>query len=377
MHDRTALGPGDVDDAALTAMVADLLGHDPSEVRLLRSSAEPASYDLPSITTVGRHWVTGTARTPRGEMPFRLFVKRVQAWRHSPFFAGVPPQAREVAAASVPWRTEARVYASDLHTRLPDGLSMPRALAIVDVDPALEPDAVAVWLPEVEHAPTPWTLARYERSAYLLGRLAASASVAERADVGEFEWTVMSYVHGRVAMQVAPRLLAEDTWADPLIAEHFGDLRPRLEDASARACDLALELLALPMTTSHGDACPNNLLPSADEDEFVLIDFGFWHPQPVGFDLGQLVAGEIQLGRGSAAGLPDIDAACVSAYTRGLADEGLVLDESVVRRAHALHLMIFVGLSSLPDEPSAASAYVAERAALARFSLDLLDATGG
>ena len=51
-----------------------------------------------------------------------------------------------MAAASVPWRTEALAYASDLGDRLPDGLSMPRALGVFDLDEL----SAAIWLEEVD-----------------------------------------------------------------------------------------------------------------------------------------------------------------------------------------------------------------------------------
>ncbi len=129
MHDRTLLGPADVTDEELTRIVGDLLHQAPGSVELLAVRAEHVAYDLPAITTAGRYWVTGAARTAAGERRFRIFVKHVQSWSRSPFFAQVPAEYREMAAASVPWRTEALAYASDLGDRLPDGLSMPRALA--------------------------------------------------------------------------------------------------------------------------------------------------------------------------------------------------------------------------------------------------------
>ena len=131
--DRSLLGPADVDDDALAAMVADLLGHE--AVDLLDVAVEHVPYDVPSLTTVGRYWVTGRAATPAGPRPFRLFVKHVQAWHHSPFFADVPEEAREMARASYPWRTEPLAYASDLGDRLPDGLTMPRAVGVVEFEP--------------------------------------------------------------------------------------------------------------------------------------------------------------------------------------------------------------------------------------------------
>ncbi|GAA5152324.1 hypothetical protein GCM10023340_32450 [Nocardioides marinquilinus] len=370
MTDRAALGPADVDDDRLAVMVEALLGE---PARVVATRVEPVAHEIPALTTVGRHWVHVTAETAAGERDVRLFVKHVQAWHHSPFFASVPPEARQMAAASYPWRTEGAVYRSDLCDRLPAGLSMPRALAVVD----LEPDAQALWLEDVTAPPAPWDDARYARAARLLGRLAASPAVAPLADVGAFDWSVLHYVHGRLAPDVVPRLLADDAWAAPEVAGAFEPaLRTRLREAAGRVADLGAELAALPRTTSHGDACPNNLLPSTDPDGFVLVDFGFWLRQPVGFDLGQLLAGEVQLGRDrcDVAALAARDEACLAAYVAGLADEGLDLDPALVRRAHAVQLFLFAGVSSVPEGPVTAQQAEA-RAALATHSLGLLALT--
>jgi hypothetical protein len=369
-HDRSLLGAADVDDGVLAQMVATLLGH-PS-VELVSSNAGRVAYDVPSITTIGRYWVSGVARLPHGEeLPWRMFVKHVQAWHHSPFFEFVPEEMRVMAAASMPWRIEALVYRSDLADHLPDGFSMPRALGVVD----LEPDAVAIWLPEVVHEPVVWTPGRYQRAAHLLGRLSASPAVAERAGVGDFAWSVFDYVHGRLAGAVLPTLFDDEAWRPPFVSTWFDDgLRDRMRAAARGIEALAAELVTFPTGTSHGDASPQNLLPGATADDLVLIDFNFWMTQPVGFDLGQLVAGETQLGRGPA-DLAAVDAACVAAYTRGLACEGTEVDEDVVRRAHAIQLFLFAGVSALPDAGMTAG-QVSARAGLARHSLNLLDSTG-
>ena len=66
------------------------------------------------------------------------------------------------------------------------------------------------------------------------------------------------------------------------------------------------------------------------------------------------------------------------AYAIDLALSGFRLRH---KRAHALLLMIFTGLSALPFEqlestpPEAMPAFAADRAELARFCLDLLEAT--
>ena len=378
MHDRTLLGPADVTDAELVGMVARLLDEDPGSVELLTSRAEEVPYDIPAITTAARHWVSGTARTPSGTTPYRMFVKQVQSWSRSPFFAEVPEHLQEMAAASVPWRTEALAYDSDLGDRLPEGLSMPRSLGIHDLDEL----STAIWLEAVDRPAVEWDLERYRRAAYLLGRMAASPRVAPLANVGAFEWSVHSYVHGRLRAQVLPVLRDDAIWKHPTIAETFdADLRDRLRGAAHHVDAWLEELDRMPLMTTHGDYSPNNLLPGPTPDCFTLIDFGFWMPNPIGYDLGQLLVGDVQLGRRSPSLLAETEAAIVPAYVAGMSDEDLVVDERTVRRSHALLLMIFTGFSALPFEqigstpPELLPTLAADRATLARFCLDLVEAT--
>ena len=119
MSSRPALGAADVSDDHLTEMVAALLRVD--DARLVDVRVDEVAYDIPAITTAARHWVSGHAETERGLEPFRMFVKHIQSWSRHPFFQYVPAEFQEMAAATVPWRTEAEVYRSDLATRLPEG----------------------------------------------------------------------------------------------------------------------------------------------------------------------------------------------------------------------------------------------------------------
>lgn len=369
------LGDDDVTDAELSALVADLWAV-PSAL-LTDSVAEQVAYDIPSILTGARTWVHGHADAGAGPRPFTFFVKRVHHWRHSPAFAFVPPEIAAWAAQSLPWRSEVLVYASDLGTRLPRGLTMPRALRVDD-----RPDETAVlWLESVEHDPTPWDAATYVRASRLLGRLSGSARVADLAAIDPQPWHIRSFVAGRLAHTVLPVLADEAVWQHPAVAEHFGPLRPRLHEVARRLDALADEYAALPHLAAHGDACPNNLLRHVDDDGFTLIDYGFWRPQPVAYDLSQLLVGEIQMRRLDADDLPGRAAACLEAYAAGLADEGRTVDPAVVRRSHAVSLVLFNGLPSIPvdalgeEDQDAAAHHVAQRAAMAAYSLDVLDAT--
>ena len=90
----------------------------------------------------------------------------------------------------------------------------------------------------------------------------------------------------------------------------------------------------------------------------------------------------MQIGRRDAATLPETEAACLPAYVEGLRAEGVVVDSDTVARAHALHLLVFSGLSApLTDPPGpgadadALAGEARERAAISRFCLDLVETT--
>ncbi|PKH44372.1 hypothetical protein CXG46_02195 [Nocardioides alpinus] len=367
------LGDDDVTDAELAAMVADLWCV--RAVTLLDSSAETVDYDVPSILTGARTWVRGHADAGLGAREFTLFVKRVHNWRHSPAFAFVPADIAEWAAASVPWRAEPLLYASDLAERLPEGLGVPRGLRVDEHDD----ETAVVWIEAVECDPAPWTYDDSVRAARLLGRLSASPQVAPLADIDPQPWHIDSFVKGRLAFTVLPGLHDDATWRQPTVAEHFGDLRDGLRAAAGRLDAVAREFDGSLHRAAHGDACPNNLLRRTGESGLTLIDFGFWRSQPVGFDLSQLLVGDIQIGRQDADDLPERAEACVRAYAAGLADEGLEVPLEQVRRSHAVSLMLFNGLPSLPTEvlpdEAAFDHWTRQRAAIARYALDVLART--
>lgn len=379
MADRSVMGPADVTDDELVAIVGEWIGVPAGSVELIDATAEIVPYDLDAITTAGRYWLRGAVRVAGEVIEFSFFVKHVQSWARSPFFAMVPPHLREFAEAGVPWRTEPLIYRSDLGTRLPPGLTMPRAAAVRDLDEK----SAAVWLEEIPVVPRVWTVDQLADAARLLGRLAASPAVQPLAGVGDVAdgRLVRTYVNGRLGTQVLPMLRRDEIWQHPLVAGSFdGELRRRLLAAADRVGDYVDELEQLPAGASHGDACTNNLLVRPDET-LVLIDFGFWAPEPLGFDLSQLVLGDIQLGRVPAENLPAIDRACTAGYVEGLREEGCDVDAAVVRRAHALLMLLFSGLSALPFEfldgpPADSERIAANRAGAARYILDLVDATG-
>ena len=187
------LGAADVSDEHLARIVADLL--DVPRSSCSTSTSTEVAYDIPAITTASRHWVSGTAATPRGTEPLRMFVKHIQSWARHPFFQYVP--------AGVSGDGRGHRPLADRGRGLP--LRPRRAPARGAVDAAGRCDVVdldelsaAIWIEEVSAPAATWDLGRYRRAAYLLGRLAASAHVAPLAALRDVDWTAR-VLHARPA----------------------------------------------------------------------------------------------------------------------------------------------------------------------------------
>jgi len=228
-----------------------------------------------------------------------------------------------------------------------------------------------------------WRLAHHRRAAYLLGRLAANPAMAPLAARVPMVRTARNFTRWWLEHNVIPDLYGDKLWQRKPLAETFdGRLRARMLAAVDALPELLDELESLPTATAHGDACTRNLLIREPDGRLALIDFGFWGTAPIGFDLGQILLGEIQLGQRPAGQLPRLENECLPAYVQGLRDEGSTVSHTQVRRAHALLLTIHHAIPAIPiehrtTEPSPALRRLFEnRAHTTRFILDLLDATG-
>jgi hypothetical protein len=374
---RALLGPADVADDELAAFAAANLGV--RHATLLTSSVQVFPYDRPAITTAGRYLVSGSARTGTGEArAFALFVKVIHAYQRSPLRFAIPAHLRTQAAALILWHTEADLYRSDLRDRLPHGLTIPRAVAVRDLDA----DSAALWLEHVPARRVAWDAGRHARAAYLLGRLAASRAVAPLATAVHGARTPRVYADAWLTHVVLPALTDDGAWAHPLVRDAFdARLRYRLLAAADALPALLDELDDAPAATAHGDACTANLLAARGRDGLVMVDLGFCGQAPLGTDLGQLVLGEVQTGQRHPADLPGLEAVCLPAYLAGIRAEGGTAGLAHVRRAHAALMTVFSAVGSFPvehlgeDPAPPLRRLFRGRAAIARFALDLLDDT--
>ena len=108
---------------------------------------------------------------------------------------------------------------------------------------------------------------------------------------------------------------------------------------------------------------------------FVAIDVSFRTPEPLGFDLGQLLVGLVHAGQVPAAMLPAIADRILTAYVDALAAEGLTGLDDDVRDAFTTSVLLRSGFDSFlfyligSDDPADRHTFD-ERVALCRFLAD-------
>jgi hypothetical protein len=345
---RDALGEED-----LTALVRTITGDPAAVTGAVR--VEPVDYPIGTPSTESLHRVFGT--TADGA-DWSCFVKKLQSVRHSPIIGLVPVEYRQSFIDYMPWQLEIAVHRSGVGDLMPDGMRLAKAYRI-DV---YDDDRGTLWMENVVQEWGPWPLERFERAAYLLGRLSARRQphlVEPLLPRGEFcspGFALRYYANGRVLRAALPALADPDLWRHPMLAaavcnlnEHA--LRDDLLELGERVPAVLDALDALPQCYQHGDASPQNLLvPHDSPDEFVAIDWGFDCPQAVGFDLGQLLIGLAHAGELAPEALPAVHKLILKAFQEGLAEDGMRVTEDEVLYGYLGSLLIRAAFTALPLE---------------------------
>ncbi len=302
------------------------------------------------------------------------FGKLLQHVRHWPSLPYLPPDVRERFAEQFPWRSELELWDEPFLSRLPDGLRAPVLHGLVE----LGDDRVMVWMEDVDVAVAPpRDLDEFARAATLLARWNARCSDPDLVAANEHPigYALRMYAREAVAVRGISQLEKDGLWAHPWLADHAG-LRADLRRLAPRIPALLDRLDTYVQTIPHGDASPQNLLIPADDPEtFVAIDVSFRTPEPLGFDLGQLLVGLVHAGEVPAAMLPAIAERILAAYVDGLAAEGITGIDDDVRDAFTTSVLLRSGFDSFlfeligSDDPADRHAFD-ERLALSRFLVD-------
>jgi hypothetical protein len=349
------------------------------------ASVAPIAYDWGSPATAGLWRVD--VRDDAGELQpvYTFFVKLLRNTRLWPGLAMMPTELRAEFVDFYPWRSDLDMHDCGIGAVLPAGLRQP-ALHHVGRPDA---DHVALWWEFIDQRSGPWQLADYHRAAFLLGQLAARRR--EGAAVNDalppvarnHGSSLRYYTERRIKHGVLPALRDGHLWHHPVVAAALSQVSdpglPAAMLALGERLPRILDLLErLPRTFAHGDASPQNLLlPAAEPGTIVVIDWGFGSLLPVGFDLGQLLAGLAHAGETDPADLAGIDAVILPGYIDGLASEGYDADPQTVRTGYVGGMAARSALATLPVEllsgppdPAVTELFV-RRLRLARVLVDM------
>ncbi|MER7249865.1 phosphotransferase [Kribbella sp. NPDC000426] len=372
------LGRDALPDDEFTALVRTITGDPqavPADVRV-----EPVDYPIGTPSTESLNRVFGTA----DGVKWSCFVKKFQSVRHWPMLHMLPEEFRESFIHNVPWQLEIAVHRSDIARLLPDGMRLPATYRI-DV---YDDDRATLWMENITQEPGPWPIDRFERAAYLLGRLSARRQphlvepFLPREHVTTPGIGLRFYAEGRVSRGTLPALADPQTWKHPLLGAavcNLGEhgLRDDLLELGERIPAVLDALEALPQCYQHGDASPQNLLvPEGKPEEFVVIDWGFDCPQAVGFDLGQLLIGLAHAGELAPEALPAVHRVILKSFLDGLEAEGMQVSEDEVLYGYLGSLLVRAAFTALPLEvlgqADAPKELFEQRVQLTRAMVDLV-----
>ncbi len=370
------LGLGSAGDEAVDRRLAALVERAGWGTHQSGSAAvEVVSHSLGAPATHGVYQVSG--RTQHGAT-WTTFCKVIQHPRHWEGLRQLPPEVARDFADGFPWRTELELWDPRVQASFPPGLRAPLLHELVE----LEDDRVAVWQEAVVRAVGDDTwgadLDRYDQAAYLLGRWNVRSTAPEVLAVTDLPigFGLRMYAERAVPGRGLAPLADDALWGHPWLAEHH-DLRTTLSRLGQHiAADLD-RLDGMAQCLPHGDASPQNLLVplAGDPAEIVVIDLSFRTAHPLGFDLSQLLVGLTQAGEVPAAWLPEIAQRILSAYLRGVHDEGVTDRDAEICDAFVTVSLLRSGFDSLlyellgSNDPRARIAFD-ERVELTRFLVD-------
>jgi hypothetical protein len=365
--------PGPLDDLLADRAVIDDVARAASGARdgvVAIDTVDADPVPLTNMTTTALARISGSIDAHRR---WSLVLKVVQSPDRSPVWHQIPQEFHSTVMEDLRWRTEPELYRSTLRDQLPSGIRLPDVYRVDDIDDA----HIAIWMEDVRHRTGGWSLDDYRRAGGVLGRMWGSVRDGELED-GTLvpPRHLRGYFFGRILHDVLPGLTSDETWSHPAIAASAdGSLRSDALALAAHVPDMLDRLDELPRGMTHGDACPQNLLRSAEHaDTFVAIDWQFGSTCPVGFDVGQVVAGHAESGDLDPGRLQPTFDAVLDGYIGGVRDAAPDVASDDVRAGAISVLTIRSAFTAIPLEllgRPGADALIRDRCRYARFLVDL------
>ena len=327
---------------------------------------DPTGHEVENMTTRALERLRGTLDCG---ISWSVFAKSLHPASASPMWDEIPEEFRDSVLEDLNWLDEPRIYRSDLRHRLPDGLRMPEVFRIDE-----SPSVITLWIEDVPD-PSHWDIARYRRSARVLGRLAGRwPGERAEAELGILRRPIGRLFFGRI-INFDLQIMASDAFWDspPVAAVVDADYRTDLGRLESAMPALLGRLEQLPHGLAHGDASPSNLREPGD-GTIVAIDWSYASTAPLGSDLGQLLSGLVNDEDRDPSDWAALLDAVLDDYCAALEAERVHAARSDVHQACITYLAVRFVFSALLVDPDADLPYddrLRRRAVLGRLGLDL------
>ncbi len=329
----------------------------------------PCGRTTENMTTRGLARLVGTLQDGT---PWSVFGKSLRPASESPQWAWVPEAFRDAVLEDLNWLDEPRVYRSRIAAAMPAGLRMPALLRIDE-----RASSITLWLEDACDT-VGWDVDRYRRTARLLGGLAGLRDQKWVTDeLGAAPRPISRLFYGKITNFDLVLMAGDEFWAAPTMTDWVdGSYRADLGRLALAMPNLLDRLDDLPHGLSHGDAAPDNFLDGGD-GVVVAIDWSYASLAPIGSDLGQLVAGRVEVEDRTASGTIELVDTVISSFVEGLTDAGRDVDPVSVREACVTYLATrFVFSALLAEGPETGGTpsdqeVMKRRATLGRVGLDL------
>jgi hypothetical protein len=152
-------------------------------------------------------------------------------------------------------------------------------------------------------------------------------------------------------------LNSDAAWEQPLVAACFPEeLRDAVNEVHAKRDSLYTLAESLPRTLCHLDFWTKNLI-RRDDGEFVLLDWAFVGDGAIGEDIGNLIPDAAFDHFITAAQLPELRTAVLTAYVDGMAQAGWTGDPDAARRGMAASAVKYDWLTPLMLSRAGATAH--------------------
>lgn len=236
------------------------------------------------------------------------------------------------------WKRELLVYQSDILSFLPDGIRAPQCYGVIGIPG----DIGFLWLEDIsDDFGVAWTLERYARTAYHLGRLNGIRPIENKPPM--YSWFSRRRNHQWVDLMPNWK---EVNWDHPLMRNRYPPASENMfRQMLMESGKFMSELDRIPETLNHGDTFPTNFMSMRDEKgnhQTIALDWALMGLEPIGDDLSQFVFGVME--RLSDTDRNEILEKLFDAYLHGLQESGLIINPLLVRFGFCVTAALRVGL---------------------------------